>query len=133
MPHITTLVISLLLALHCSESYRVRKRIKISDRKKEVVPSVNNNLGQEKQKSARFLNPFSLFHVIQFPNTECETTDGNQGTCYTSSECLSRGGTSNGGCASGFGVCCSFVEECGGETYQNGTYFIRYGFTAFSV
>ena len=27
-------------------------------------------------------------------------------TCITSGECLSRGGTSQGSCAAGFGVCC---------------------------
>merc|ERR1711884_122546 len=75
-------------------------------------------------RSGRFLNPFSLFHVVQFPNTDCVTSGGSQGTCYTSSECLSRGGTQDGSCASGFGTCCSFINECESTTSQNGTYFV---------
>ena len=67
------------------------------------------------------------------------------GTCYTGSECSSRGGAADGACASGFGVCCSFSRwsgdrsryryieiysichfprsECDTSTAQNGTYF----------
>ena len=124
MSHLTSLALFLLLLLQGSEGYRVRKRINISERRKPGLKTVPKAVGLEKQKSARFLNPFSLFHVVQFPNTDCVTSGGSQGTCYTSSECLSRGGTSDGGCASGFGVCCSFVNECDSNTSQNGTYFI---------
>lgn len=58
---------------------------------------------------------FSLFSVVQFDNEEC-TTDGTpaggatQGTCYTSTECTSKGGVSAGRCAAGFGVCCAFLN-----------------------
>lgn len=38
-----------------------------------------------------------------------------KGTCMTTSECVSKGGSADGNCASGFGVCCSFViKGCGG-------------------
>ena len=124
MSHLTSLSLLLLLLLTWpgSQGYRVRKRVNLSHRKIPAPP--RTELGGLKKKSARFLNPFSLFHVVQFPNTDCVTSGGSQGTCYTSSECLSRGGTSDGGCASGFGVCCSFVNECDSNTSQNGTYFI---------
>ena len=46
------------------------------------------------------------------------------GTCFTSNECSSQGGVADGGCAQGFGVCCSFTETCDSSTSQNGTYFI---------
>ena len=98
MSHLTTLsLVLLLLTLSGSQGYRVRKRVNLSQRK---IPSpLSNELGRAKQKSGRFLNPFSLFHLVQFPNTDCVTEAGSQGTCYTSSECSSRGGTADGGCA----------------------------------
>merc|ERR1719410_1958667 len=51
---------------------------------------------------------FSLFSVVQFPNDECTSGSSSttNGTCYTSSECGSRGGAASGTCAAGFGVCC---------------------------
>lgn len=58
---------------------------------------------------------FSLFSVVTFQNGEC-TSDSSivggatAGTCYTSTECGDRGGTKSGNCASGFGVCCVFIN-----------------------
>merc|ERR1712038_1064414 len=58
---------------------------------------------------------FSLFSVVQFNNEEC-TSDTSpaggttQGTCYTSTECTDKGGVQAGKCASGFGVCCVFIN-----------------------
>ena len=51
---------------------------------------------------------FGLFSVVQFPNEECTTAlDVNvKGICMNSDECTTRGGTSDGKCASGFGICC---------------------------
>ena len=99
MSHLTSLALFLLLLLQGSEGYRVRKRINISERRKPGLKAVPEAVGLEKQKSARFLNPFSLFHVVQFPNTACVTGADTQGTCYTSSECSTRGGTADGTCA----------------------------------
>ena len=48
----------------------------------------------------------------------------SSGTCFTKNECSSQGGVADGGCAQGFGVCCSFTETCDSTTSQNGTYFI---------
>ena len=45
------------------------------------------------------------------------------GTCYSSSECSSKGGTVDGNCAAGFGVCCVFtVSTCGSTVTNNCTY-----------
>merc|ERR1719201_135843 len=60
---------------------------------------------------------YSLFSVVQFPNQVCSTTSGtySNGTCITSSECTSRGGTTQGSCAAGFGVCCIFTYSATGS------------------
>ena len=43
-------------------------------------------------------------------NSPCDgkADPSTTGTCYTSTECNSRGGTVDGNCAAGFGVCCTF-------------------------
>ena len=54
---------------------------------------------------------FSVFSVVQFDNEQCVTkvTGGSTyGTCLTSTECVDRGGSKQGNCASGFGTCCFF-------------------------
>ncbi len=48
----------------------------------------------------------SLFSVVRFTNSACTGDNSYNGTCYTSTECTSYGGTASGTCASGFGVCC---------------------------
>lgn len=59
---------------------------------------------------------FSLFSVVTFQNTEC-TSDSSltggttDGTCYTNTECTDKSGTQSGNCASGFGVCCVFLNN----------------------
>jgi len=67
----------------------------------------------------------SIFTVVKFPNTACSSsTTGRNGTCYTTSECTAKGGSTSGSCASGFGVCCVFEKSCGGGTIaENCTYF----------
>merc|ERR1711992_164719 len=72
-----------------------------------VVPSQSLSAKQPKD--------FSLFSVVTFQNKECTTdtslTGGaTQGTCYSSTECNDKGGTKSGNCASGFGVCCAFLN-----------------------
>ena len=47
---------------------------------------------------------------MKFNNEMCEAVDGSPGTCYTASECTTKGGEERGSCASGFGVCC--VGKC---------------------
>jgi len=67
----------------------------------------------------------SVFTVVKFPNTVCSSsTNGRNGTCYTQSECTSKGGSASGACASSFGVCCVFEKSCGaGSLSENCTYF----------
>ena len=54
---------------------------------------------------------FSLFSIVQFPNQQCTASSSTTtyGTCYTSSECTTKGGSADGNCAAGFGVCCEYL------------------------
>merc|ERR1711971_133133 len=65
-----------------------------------------------------------VFQVIKFPNDICTGATRN-GTCYTAEECSSKGGASDGSCASGFGVCCIFTLACGGSASENQTYLVQ--------
>ena len=107
-----------------SESRRIRKKIRIPP-KPDRIPNINpaQTKLNTQQRTGKFFAPFSLFNVIKFSNSECITSSDTHGTCYTSSECANLGGTADGGCASGFGVCCSFSNTCDSTTQQNGTYF----------
>ena len=64
-----------------------------------------------------------MFTVVKFPNTECQSSLGRNGTCFTSSQCSAMGGEARGGCAHSFGICCVFDVGCGGQSSQNITYF----------
>jgi len=65
-----------------------------------------------------------IFSVVKFPNDVCAGTNNLNGTCYTASECTTKGGTAAGTCASSFGVCCTFSLACGGTSKENNTYAI---------
>lgn len=82
---------------------------------------------------------FSIFNVVQFKNVNCQSqsamTSGQSslrnGTCFTNSECSTKGGTASGNCASGFGVCCLFLVSSSGSTFsQNSTYLRNPSFPA---
>lgn len=73
----------------------------------------------------RFL---SLFTIVSFKNDACTSLTGNNGTCYSSKDCIKQGGIRSGTCASGFGVCCLFTKTCGGVTDINGTFFQSDGY-----
>jgi len=70
-----------------------------------------------------------VFQVVKFPNDVCKGSTRN-GTCYTAEECSTKGGTSDGSCASGFGVCCMFALSCGGSASENQTYLIQSSVTS---
>merc|ERR1712150_451095 len=58
---------------------------------------------------------FSLFSVVTFGNEECTsgtsiTGGATAGTRYSSTECSDKKGMASGNCASGFGVCCVFLN-----------------------
>jgi len=74
----------------------------------------------------------SVFNVVKFPNSACAATSGYNGTCYSSSECTSKGGTASGTCASSFGVCCVFSVSCGATMDQNNSYAIISSFSTSS-
>ena len=74
--------------------------------------------------SSRKGKVLSVFNVVTFPNDACGAANGYNGTCYTASECESKGGTSSGTCASSFGVCCVFSLACGGSSSANNSYAI---------
>merc|ERR1712241_667598 len=88
---------------------------------------------------------FSLFTIVNFKNSPCVSSSSlssgstpyRNGTCYTASECSSKGGSSKGNCASGFGVCCIFLYDSTDQTtinyndtyIQNPSYPSTYGET----
>jgi len=74
----------------------------------------------------KILNPFT---VLQFPNADCRGGEDNLiGTCYTSQECSDFSGKKTSGCASGFGICCLFLADCGATISENKTHFRNPGF-----
>jgi len=69
-----------------------------------------------------FAKQMGVFSIVKFPNLSCTGSTSYNGTCYTSEECMAKGGTSSGQCASGFGVCCTFSMGCDSSTSENNTY-----------
>jgi len=70
---------------------------------------------------------FSLFSIVQFPNQVCTTASSSTtyGTCYTSSECTTKGGSADGNCAAGFGVCCLVTTSTCSSTISTNTTYIQ--------
>jgi len=86
---------------------------------------------QSENRANRTKRIFSLFSIVQFPNKACSSTSATygNGTCYTASECSSNGGSAQGNCAAGFGVCCIFfVSTSGSEISQNCSYIVNPNF-----
>ena len=84
-----------------------------------LILHILENYASNTTREDKFL---SVFTVVKFPNDACGSSSGLNGTCYTSSQCESLGGSSSGSCASSFGVCCVFSLSCGGSSSQNNTY-----------
>ena len=87
----------------------------------DVSISSRNNL-TDSSAAARILN---VFNIVTFPNDPCVGTSltGQYGSCLTASECSSLSGVSVGSCASGFGVCCTNYQGCGGTWNLNNSYW----------
>lgn len=71
---------------------------------------------------------FGAFAIVQFKNEECQATSTTsmQGVCYSSSECSDKGGTKDGNCAAGFGVCCTFtVDDTSTGTVNNNITYLQ--------
>lgn len=89
-------------------------RRRSSKNKKDVDDTTSNREGKL----------FSLFTIVNFKNDACTSTSSissgstsyRNGTCFTSSECSSKGGKAKGNCASGFGVCCVFMYDTTSDT-----------------
>ena len=71
-------------------------------------------LSTKVNKIPKFLN---LITWVQFDKAECAATSGNNGTCFTSNECSEIGGTADGTCASGFGVCAVLQVQINQNTF----------------
>lgn len=96
-----------------------------------------DSVAANKQRDGKL---FSLFSVVTFKNQGCATNQGTvtsgaarNGTCYTSSECTTKGGISAGNCAAGFGVCCFFAYTATATISENCTYIRNPGFPTAST
>jgi len=84
-----------------------------------LVVGLSNCERNENSRQERF----SIFQIIKFENAPC-TGDTRNGTCFTTAECESAGGTDSGSCADGFGVCCTIILSDGGSTSLNQSYIV---------
>jgi len=83
-----------------------------------ITAYLSGNLGiaaTEDSSEARNGKHFSLFSVVTFKNDACTSESSiaggaRKGTCYATTECSDKSGTASGNCASGFGVCCVFLN-----------------------
>lgn len=85
-----------------------------------VAAKVSEDEDWKMEKNGRI---FPVFQVVRFKNTACRGSENKNGTCYTESECSNKGGSAQGTCSSGYGVCCVFDRGCGTTTSENCTYF----------
>eukprot|EP00093_Oithona_nana_P001154 01154.XXX_2401_3142_1 [CDS] Oithona nana genome sequencing. len=85
--------------------------------------------GNEVSGSSRQKKLFSLFSVVTFPNDQCTGKSSGSvevlGTCFSESECTSKGGSADGNCAAGFGVCCTFTINTCGDTVSNNCSYVQ--------
>merc|ERR1712051_214228 len=90
-----------------------------------VLAATTLSTASDLNEDKRAGKAFSLFSIVQFPNQQCtgSSSTSTYGTCYTSSECSSAGGSADGNCAAGFGVCCViYASTCGTSISTNTTY-----------
>merc|ERR1712176_1664613 len=62
-----------------------------------LAPLVACSGEDDQERSAKSL---SVFNVVTFPNSACGASNGYNGTCFTSSECTTKGGIACGGSSS---------------------------------
>merc|ERR1711983_647179 len=91
------------------------------------VLATSNSGTTKNNTDSRNAKTFSLFSIVQFPNQQCtgSSSTSTYGICYTSTECSSRGGSADGNCAAGFGVCCIVSTSTCGSTISTNTTYIR--------
>ena len=68
----------LFLLFAIANGLRIRKRIKIPKHGTNSSHNAKTYVSQ-RPRETRFLNPFSLFNIITFSNTECTTSSGTLG------------------------------------------------------
>ena len=68
---------------------------------RSVLPLLHRHLPQQSLHTCLCFNPYRC-HLFILSSLILSLP----GTCYTSSECSSAGGSADGNCAAGFGVCC---------------------------
>ncbi|XP_055685628.1 uncharacterized protein LOC129791461 [Lutzomyia longipalpis] len=92
--------------------------------------NVTKSIGRTSK--AAFWRQFTVLGFLSPPvNDECLSGDGRRsGICLNVYECRLQGGTSNGECALGFGVCCVFIATCDQEVFNNITYIVSPSFPA---
>merc|ERR1711936_396552 len=73
--------------------------------------SVGKSTAEDDQVEEREAKVLPIFQVVKFPNDICKGS--------------SKGGTNEGSCASGFGVCCVFSLSCGKSSSENQTYLVQ--------
>jgi len=83
----------------------------------------NSLLNKTNSQHHREEKILSMFSIVSFQNFGCSSTkDGANGTCLSPSDCSGVGGTAEGTCASGFGICCiQRVQSCGATVDSNTT------------
>jgi len=93
-----------------------------------ILALIAITLAEDQLENERKKKVFSLFSVVTFPNDQCTAKSSTTatpvlGTCLSQTECSGKSGTVDGNCASGFGVCCTFlVSTCGSTVSENCTY-----------
>jgi len=102
-----------------------------------LIPCIISNTKasdrNELSKQQRDGKVFSLFSIVTFKNQGCRSQSGTvgssggnrNGTCYTSTECSSKGGTASGNCAAGFGVCCLFIYNSASTSVSENCSYIQ--------
>ncbi|XP_076057013.1 uncharacterized protein LOC143034597 [Oratosquilla oratoria] len=88
----------------------------------EVIKTIDPYLHEPDTKYRIF---FPLFAFVTINNNACTAASGDNGTCYTASQCTSLGGSASGNCANGYGTCCVFQKTCGESSNNNCTYFVN--------
>jgi len=97
-----------------------------------LILSCNAQDEEHSLKTTQERDPkLSVFQVVKFANGICKGSSRN-GTCYTAAECSNIGGTKDGTCADGFGVCCIVILTTSGSSSVNNTYIYKASGTTYS-
>ncbi|KAH8415591.1 hypothetical protein KR222_005926 [Zaprionus bogoriensis] len=75
-----------------------------------------------RQREAKFL---PIFALVPIGPSSCAAPSGEVGNCIPSKDCVLRNGIPAGPCGGGYGVCCVFLQTCGGVIRENSTYFVN--------